>query len=365
MENSVDFFRMLVFAGIVIAALLLFVLFCVALNLWAKRREEKRNAERERKLAEGITARARIVDLRRSDARRLDFTLFRVLLEITPADLEPFSTAVVWEIEPSAMSAMQPGVVVPVRFHRSNMREIHPSLAGARYSDQYQFAKLFIENDIDAPSVIAAERLAPPAPKENMIYRRRSRVRIFGLPLWEIAFNLIRRKGNLQYAPRNAQARAVIAIGDSAVGFVAIGGFARGVIACGHFAVGLVAGGSGAFGVFGIGLMSFGVFACGALSAGFLSLGAITAGFASVGWLTIARYAFSRSSPDSDELLPFYNIFKNLTGLSDAAIRTLVEYGATAMIVTAFAFFIGWFILRALLDKYLEPNDNRLDSPRR
>ena len=366
MENSADLFRTLVFAGIVVAALLIFVLFCVVLNLWAKRRDNRREAERAAKLAQGVTARARIFDRRRAGVQRSDdFTLFRVLLEIFPADSPPFSTAVVWEIEPPALAAIEPGVVLPVRFHQNNMREIHPELAGARYSDEYQHAHLGIENDLPpVQNLSAAGQIAPPAPKENTIYRRRSRIRVFGLPLWEVAFNLIRKKGNTQYAPRNAKARAVFAVGDSATGIVAIGSFARGIVAVGQFGIGLVTFGTGGVGVVSIGIMSFGLLTFGAIAAGLISFGAISAGLVTVGFLTISRYAFSLDGR-SGELMPFYNILKNASGLNDAGMRMIVEYGLTATVIISFAFFFLWMIANAVLVKYLEPNDNRLDSPRR
>lgn len=351
---------------IICVALLFPVLIIGWIIWWSKRKARRKEAENEKARTGGFAARARIVDLRQADTQRSgEFTLFKLLLEISPAESasEPFSTTVVWEIEASALSAMQTGVVIPVKVDKNNLRRIFPDLTGARYSETYQHVYLGIKNDFEVEQIIAAAQIAPQAAKPNTIYRKRSKTKIFGLPLWEVAFNLIGKKGNVRYQ-RLAKARAIVAIGDSATGIVAIGSFAKGIVAVGQTALGVFAFGAGTFGIFAIGLMSVGLFSIGALSVGFIGFGAIVLSYISAGFLTISRYTFNLDGRSS-EIIPYYNILKNLSGLNDEGMKMIVEYGVAAIVVASFAFFILWFIINSILVRKLQPNDNQLESPRR
>jgi hypothetical protein len=66
--------------------------------------------------------------------------------------------------------------------------------------------------------------------------RKRSRTRIAGLPLFEIAFGPQPARGE-----PHGHAKALIAIGDQATGVLAIGGLAQGVVAVGGLSEGLIA----------------------------------------------------------------------------------------------------------------------------
>ena len=65
--------------------------------------------------------------------------------------------------------------------------------------------------------------------------RKKSRTRIFGWPLWEIASGPDLKRGE-----RRGRARALFAVGDVADGLVAVGGIARGVVTLGGISLGLV-----------------------------------------------------------------------------------------------------------------------------
>lgn len=118
------------------------------------------------------------------------------------------------------------------------------------------------------PLVEVLERGSP----SFMGKRYRSELRLFGLPLIDIA------TGPHGDEPRGT-ARGIIAIGDVATGWFAMGGLARGVIACGGFAFGLVA-----FGGIAVGLLSFAGVALGVLGAyGGAALGGVAGGGVAIG----------------------------------------------------------------------------------
>lgn len=350
-------------AVVILGGAFLFIFLLLGWIIWWNKRASQQTQERSRQGFDSIfSARAGIVELRRAEVQRSDkFTLFKVLFEIMPADSQPaFSAVAVLEVEPSAISTMLPNIVLPVRVDRQNLRHVFPEIPGVRYSETYQHASLGIENDFQPEQTIIAAQIAPQAPKENTIYRKRSKVRIFGLPLWEVAFNLINKSGRVRYV-RMAKARAIIAVGDSATGIVAIGSFAKGIVAVGQTSLGVFAFGTGTFGVFAVGLMSIGLFSAGILSGGFISFGAIVLSYISVGFLTISRYTFNLDGK-SHELFSFYNILKNLSGLNDAGMKTLAETGFALLLVSSFSFLILWFIVKAILVRKLQPNDNRRES---
>ena len=107
------------------------------------------------------------------------------------------------------------------------------------------------------------------------VIRKRSRTRIAGLPLFEIAFG-----------PRGSEAhghaKALIAIGDQATGVLAIGGLAQGVVAVGGLSEGLIAVGGCTLGL----LVALGGVAVGGFAVGGVALGAVTRGGVAIGGLS-------------------------------------------------------------------------------
>jgi hypothetical protein len=65
--------------------------------------------------------------------------------------------------------------------------------------------------------------------------RRRSRTRLWGFPLWEIASG-----PDPEHGERRGHARALFAVGDVADGIFAMGGIARGVVSVGGLSFGVV-----------------------------------------------------------------------------------------------------------------------------
>ncbi len=102
--------------------------------------------------------------------------------------------------------------------------------------------------------------------------RFRSRSRLFGLPVIDIAFG---PKGS----EAKGKARGFIAIGDEATGVLAIGGRARGVVAIGGVAVGLFSVGGAAIGL----VTSLGGAAVGGLAAGGGAIGGLASGGGAAG----------------------------------------------------------------------------------
>jgi hypothetical protein len=117
----------------------------------------------------------------------------------------------------------------------------------------------------------AVPRLGSPA------IRKRSRTRIAGLPLFEIAFGPQRSRGE-----SHGHAKALIAIGDQATGVLAIGGLAQGVVAIGGLSEGLIAVGGCTLGLF----AALGGVAVGAFAVGGVALGAVARGGVAIGGLS-------------------------------------------------------------------------------
>lgn len=120
--------------------------------------------------------------------------------------------------------------------------------------------------------------------KNNKDVRLRSRRKLLGLPLVDIAFG-----EDPDTNEKTGHAKGWLALGDKATGVVAIGGFARGLIAYGKITLGFLAIGAFSFGVFATGLTAIGVFTAGGLSVGFVSLGLIGLGYYSMAWLSIGK----------------------------------------------------------------------------
>jgi len=110
--------------------------------------------------------------------------------------------------------------------------------------------------------------------------RKRSRVRFWGLPLWEIA-----RGQDLVNGERHGHARAIIAIGDLADGVIAVGGIARGVISIGGLAAGVIAVGGVSVGL---------VAALGGIAAAPLAIGGAALGVAAFGGAAVGVYGRGR-----------------------------------------------------------------------
>jgi hypothetical protein len=358
----------------------------VGMLLLAARGNKKFVLEQEQELRAarqmGGAARARIVDWRCAEVqryRRQNLTTFKLLLEVFPLDLQPaFTAGVVWELEPAAVNALQRGAFLPVIFDRANLRRIFPDTPGAHYFQENQHAYLGIENDFQPEEIVAASvvwqqqalpqqmlhqpHLAAYAPAPNTIYRKRSQKTLFGLPLWEVAFNLIRKKKKRVRYVKQAKARAIIAIGDSATGVIAIGSFAKGLISVGNFSLGLLS-----FGGFSLGLLSGGVFGVGLIGigifgVGLFSIGLMGGGYASFGAMVLASYPYDRfyKSPEMTEI---YELFKTLTGMSDSGLEHTFGYGFLAFCAFSFVFSVVLMFAQVIVVQLLEPNDNRLESP--
>jgi hypothetical protein len=108
--------------------------------------------------------------------------------------------------------------------------------------------------------------------------RKRSSLRVWGVPLYDIAFGPDPEKGEL-----HGQARGVFACGDRATGFFAVGSYARGIIAVGLAAVGVFAFGVGSVGPVACGAMAAGLFAVGGVPVGVVAIGGVSAGWVAVG----------------------------------------------------------------------------------
>lgn len=113
--------------------------------------------------------------------------------------------------------------------------------------------------------------------------RFRTKARMFGLPIIDIAFG---PSGN----EMKGRARGIIAIGDDAMGWLAIGGMARGIVAIGGFAMGVFSMGGAAIGIVSaLGGMAIGGFATGGAAVGGLAqgggaMGIVAQGGGAIGW---------------------------------------------------------------------------------
>ncbi len=105
-----------------------------------------------------------------------------------------------------------------------------------------------------------------PALETRRTVRKRSKVTVCGLPLWEIA-----RGPNPELGERRGHARAVFAVGDVADGVIAVGGISRGIISIGGLAVGVLALGGVSVGI----LAALGGVAVGTIAMGGLAIGAV------------------------------------------------------------------------------------------
>jgi hypothetical protein len=172
--------------------------------------------------------------------------------------------------------------------------------------------------------------------------------------LWEIAFNLKHHK----YA-RRAEARAVIAIGDSATGLIAVGAVAKGLVAVGGLSFGLISVGGLSFGIFSIGLVAIGLAALGTIGGGLLAIGGISAGLVSAGLLPFGQYILGKNFQSPIPAQLFQN-FKSLIGLN-YNIFDFVVIASIIVFATLMLFLFGQFIL----SKILTSTSNSLQSLRK
>ncbi|HYB11869.1 MAG TPA: hypothetical protein VEG67_00265, partial [Myxococcota bacterium] len=105
-----------------------------------------------------------------------------------------------------------------------------------------------------------------------------SRIRIFGWPLFAVAVG-----GDPATGRTLGVARAVVAVGDLAIGGVAVGGVAVGVLPVGGVSIGILSVGGVAIGLGAVGGLAAGALALGGVALGIHALGGIAAGPHSLG----------------------------------------------------------------------------------
>jgi hypothetical protein len=347
---------MLIILGSVVG-LTFFFLFVLVIAQIRKKQTQALEQTREQARHNSNSVQARVVEARRAEIQYdREVETYQILLEVQPAQAAPFSAAVVWEVKPSAVSVLKAGSFIPVKVNAANAREVFPDIPGAVYSYRFQNKLLWIENEFQPEQIIRDQGVAPLGPKPNTIYRKRSQTRLFGLPLWEIAFNLKKSRGRVA----SAKARAVIAIGDSATGFIAIGMFAKGVVSIGILSLGLFSVGGLSLGVFSYGTQAIGLVAIGCLAGGLLSIGAISGGYFSFGPLALGKYVFTLGYQNS-LLNAFYQNLKQFSGLSDGT----VNYTLSIMLIIGMLMFVIILVVRAVVTGFLKPNHNSIESPAR
>lgn len=347
MQNSI--FIVLMLGSVVLFPILLIGFIVKYRNAKARKREETR----QQNFQEAFKGRARIVDFRHAPhGRNKGFELYKVLLEFYSENPACALSAVnVWEVEPSAESSMQLGSFIPVKVNSNNMQQIFPDIPGMRYSYMYQYTSLGIENDFQP---VATQPLAPAAPKAKTVYRKRSKIVLFGMPLWEIATNLNRKK----YAPC-AKARAFVAIGDNAAGLIAVGKIAKGFISIGMCSFGMFSIGGLSIGVFPVGLTSIGIVSLGTIGIGLVAIGGVSLGGISAGLLQFGAYLFGK-----DFQFPLFGqLFENFKALLGLK-WYLFDFVVIASII-GFVILMISFISESLIALMLTPNTNSLHSPRK
>jgi hypothetical protein len=79
--------------------------------------------------------------------------------------------------------------------------------------------------------------------------------------------------------------------------------------------------------------------------------------------MPLGKYVLGKDDR-SPEMMQFYEMFKELTGLGDKAIVDFLFYPFMGTIVLCFGFFLGSMFAQLVLIKMLEGNDDRVESPR-
>jgi len=143
--------------------------------------------------------------------------------------------------------------------------------------------------------------------------RFRSRTRLFGLPIIDVALGP-------HGTERSGRARGIFAVGDDARGVVAVGQRAIGGVAVGGFALGGLTMGGTSFGLVGacggvaVGTFAMGGIAAGAVTNGGLAFGAVAqggmaAGMAVRGGAVFGRYVQRPGSASEAEATAYFGMF--------------------------------------------------------
>lgn len=147
-----------------------------------------------------------------------------------------------------------------------------------RLGDLYQCSMDYLLKDIPSDHEGAQSAKTITLDLNSLIFERKSKKSICGLPLWHI---------NIGYG---RTAKGVIAIGFSARGIVSVGLFSLGVFSFGVLSLGMAAFGAVAIGLLAAAAIACGVVALGAISIGIVSVGALSIGCFSVGAMANGRY---------------------------------------------------------------------------
>ena len=119
----------------------------------------------------------------------------------------------------------------------------------------------------------------------NFHFERKSKRRIFGLPLYHINIGIGRC------------AKGFFSFGLSSIGIFSFGLFSLGIVSFGVISIGLLALGAFAIGGIALGAISLGILALGAISFGIASIGAIAIGQFARGDIAIGNYLAIGESP--------------------------------------------------------------------
>jgi hypothetical protein len=183
--------------------------------------------------------------------------------------------------------------------------------------------------------------------------RFKSRITIFGLPLWCIAIG-----------PHEGQtrgiAKGIIAIGDIAVGVFALGGTAIGVCAIGGMAVGGLAFGGAALGVAALGGGAIGILALGGGAAGVIAAGGGAIGYIACGGSAWGAHTISAMTRDP-VALSFFRDWTWLFGSGPGGMPFSLLRVSVWMIVAYFA--VAALSVPVLLVGYLRSRNSSAGTP--
>lgn len=144
--------------------------------------------------------------------------------------------------------------------------------------------------------------------------RRHSMVKIWGLPLYDIATGPDPERGEVR-----GHARGIFAVGDIATGVVAVGGIARGVLAVGGVAFGLVALGGCAIGALALGGGALGLLAMGGGAVGIVAVGGGAVGYFACGGQAFGQHILSPLAQDPEAVRFFQSWAPGFTGALNQA----------------------------------------------
>lgn len=160
--------------------------------------------------------------------------------------------------------------------------------------------------------------------------RYRSQVKLWGMPLIDIAFG---PRGD----EKQGKARGILALGDQALGVVAIGGFARGVVAVGGMSIGcfslggfslglLTAVGGGAIGGVAAGGGAAGGIAKGGGAAGFIADGGGALGVYARGGGASGTHVVNMAGRNDQAAMDMFNALDWLLGPSGSAVNIFNQF---------------------------------------